>query len=887
MTTSTNKSLSVILVICGALLMGGLSSSEWVLPAQVRPPTSEIEKKQALEVLAKQVQQNQKGGAFAQQAQVTPFSNNPLPPQAPPSAPVPAPLPPSSTGKGVQYSFENLDLNDFISIVGNELGISPIIVDPEVKGTVNIVSSTSMSRDDLFPLFNLILKNNNAALIKQKANQKDIYQIIPIPAALKRGVEIIEQLPEPSKSKSSSEQPSANPSQAKPSDSTANLFKQLADAENAKRSPGGAVSASIDKSGAPRLVTHVVRAEFVPVGDLLDPIKLFMTEGGVIMTYPRLNMLILTDYSDSAARVLQIIRMLDNNFLDPDLIELVKINNSSTSDIIDDLKKIFGSGKDSATGISFISLDRLSAILVMASSKRALGEVKGWIEKLDSTSGRNIQTHFYVVQNSTASNIASMLSALYGGGDGSSGQEGRATNATAGSGAIGGAGGSGRNQSGRAQQQGGAFGTAGQMMGGMTGQLSGQGAFGGVNQGLSSGGSNLSGMGQQLGPQLNVQPTISSQVLRGGEFSGLQDTVHMVVDDINNTLIIQATSADYAYIFETMKKMDVLPRQALIDARVFEVDLTNDLSFGVSSALQPRTSTAADHSTGASIDAGSMLANTFNFVGNSREILMKLQLLRSKTKIKVLESPSVLALDGTTASINVGSEVPYPAGGYITNGGSSTSINYRKTGVTLMVMPRISASGSVTLNITQEVSATGGEVSVGGTSALSFNVTTVSSNFSVKDGETVAIAGLIRDRKDYSRNGIPFLSEIPLLGSLFGKQSRHVARSELIILITPHVIRTVERLQEMTQELKDSLRNVRQVTNDQEKERIQDMEDARKERYGQEQKDLKRVKPVKKTKKPAKAEQTAVSEKSEEPKKTEEPSKPKEPPMPEELKKPN
>jgi general secretion pathway protein D len=886
MTTSTNKSLSVILVICGALLMGGLFSSQWALPAQVRPPTSESEKKQALEVLAKQIQQNQKGAAIAQQAQVTPFSIGPLPPQATPATPAPASPPPSSTGKGVQYSFENLDLSDFINIVSNELGISPIIIDPEVKGTVNISSSTSMSRDDLFPLFNLILKNNNAALIKQKANQKDIYQIVPIPVALKRGVEMIERLPEPSGSKPGSEQPSANPNQLKPLDAAAGLFKSLAAAENAKRSPGGATATSIDTSGATHLVTNVIRAEFVPVADLIDPIKLFMTEGGVIMTYPRLNMLILTDYSDSAARVLQIIRMLDNNFLDPDLIELVKINNSSTSDIIDDLKKIFGNGKDSATAISFISLERLSAILVMASSKRALGEVKGWIEKLDSSSGRNIQTHFYVVQNSTASNIASMLSALYGGGDGSSGQDGRATSATAGSG---GPGGSGRNQSGRTQQQGGAYGTAGQM-GGMTGQLSGQGAFGGVNQGLSSGGlmgSNLSGTGQQLGPQLNVQPTISSQVLRGGEFSGLQDTVHMVVDDINNTLIIQATAADYAYIFETMKKMDVLPRQALIDARVFEVDLTNDLSFGVSSALQPITSTAADHSTGASIDAGSMLANAFNFVGNSREILMKLQLLRTKTKIKVLESPSVLALDGTTASINVGSEVPYPAGGYITNGGSSTSINYRKTGVTLMVMPRISASGSVTLNITQEVSATGGEVSVGGTSALSFNVTTVSSNFSVKDGETVAIAGLIRDRKDYSKNGVPFLSEIPLLGSLFGKQSRNVTRSELIILITPHVIRTVERLQEMTQELKDSLRNVRQVTDEHDKERIQDMEDARKERYGQEQKDLKRVKPAKQIKKPAKAEKATAPEKSEEPKKSEEPSKPKDLTKPEEPKKPN
>jgi general secretion pathway protein D len=160
-------------------------------------------------------------------------------------------------------------------------------------------------------------------------------------------------------------------------------------------------------------------------------------------------------------------------------------------------------------------------------------------------------------------------------------------------------------------------------------------------------------------------------------------------------------------------------------------------------------------------------------------------------------------------------------------GGTTTSVQYRDTGVSLLVMPRISASGTVTLDVAQEISSAGAPTPTGPT----FNKTSVSTTLAVKDGETVAIAGLIRDSNNSSRSGIPFLSEIPLLGSLFGRSSRTATRSEVLILITPHVIRTPERFQEMTQELKDSLRNVRKLVDDKREQYIEDMEQARKDRY--------------------------------------------------------
>ena len=748
------------------------------------------------------------------------------------------------------------------------------MIDPEVKGTVTIQSSAPMSKEDVFPLFNIILKNNNAALVKEG----DIYQIVPISSGLKKGLEVIEDLPVPPPAKPGANEPEKKPETAPaapakagtppptgvpdPGTGPAALAPQTGStpARPTQAAQGTQPQAQQNGTSAPRLATHVIRVEFVPVRDLIDPVKLFMTDGGVIMPYDRLNMLILTDYSDSVSKILEIVHMLDNNYLNPDLIELVRIQSNASADVLEDLKKIFGNGtKDSATGINFVSLDRLNAILVMANSKRALAEVKRWIKELDATTGRTVQTFVYTVENSTASNIAMILSALYGGegggtvsGGGAAGTSG-AFGSAGRTGTMGGGLGTGTSFGGMAGggtgglfgggTSGGGFTSAGSgAFQGAAGGLFGGGAVGGTQAGFGGYGGGAFGGGQQLGPRLNQQPTISATVFRGGGFSGLQDNVRVVVDDINNSLIIQATTPDYNFILDTIKKMDVLPRQAIIDARIFEVDLTDALSFGVSANLQGISSSTSPNQTTGQIDSGGALSvNTFAFVGNSREILMALSTLRTKTKVRVLEAPSVLALDGTEAHIVVGAEYPYPGTSFIgAAGGATSSVQYRDTGISLIVMPRISASGHVTLEIAQEVSSPGASITVGnGATAQSFNKTSVQTTLSVKDGETVAIAGLIRKNATSGRSGVPVLSEIPLVGALFGSTNNTATRSELLILITPHVIRTAERFQEMTQELKDSLRNVRRLVDTEDQEHMEDMKGAREENVNREDKRLK------------------------------------------------
>jgi general secretion pathway protein D len=835
-----------ILGICSGITAAGSQPS----PQEGRPLTSEQDKQKLLEKLL----QMQKQGTAAQ----PPGTSTPEQ-AAPPAQTGPAIVQrPALAGNQMQLTYENGDLYSFINQIADNLGITPIVIDPDVKGVVNIHSTAPMSKEDVFALFNLILKNNNAALVKQVG----IYQIVPTSSGLKKGVEIIDHLPPPEVPPGTETVP-AKKADPQPPASTAKPVAQTPPA------PQAAVPAQADGTPkAARLATNVIHVEFVPVRDLIEPLKLFMTEGGVIMPYERTNMLVLTDYSDSVDKILQVVRMLDSNYLDPDLMELVKISYNKSADVLDDLKKVFGStGKDSATGVNFVSLERLNAILIMANSKRALGEAKRWIDRLDATTGRSVQTFVYTVENSTASNIAMILTALFGSGEGGdTGAAGSTSGAARSSGASAGAVGAGfaspsqmgggnfggrtgsMNQGGYGGGFGGGYG--GGMGGGMNqggyGGYGGGGYGGGYGGGGYGGGGAFGGSGQMLGPRLNQPMGVSSQVLTGGSFVGLQGMVRMVVDDVNNSLIIQSSAADYQFLLETIKKMDVLPRQAVIDAKIYEVDLTDSLNFGISAYLQQLNKPAASGNpsqklTTASVDGSSgLLANTFALVGGGREIQMALNALQTKTKVRILESPSVLALDGTMARIVVGAEVPYPAGTFATGVTAvQTSVNYRDTGISLIVVPRISASGSVTLDVAQEVSAPGAVVANLGPS---FSKTSVATTLSVKDGQTVAIAGLIRNSDSLGKSGVPFLSDIPLLGHLFGTTTRTGNRTELLILLTPHVIKTTERSQEMTQELQDSLRNVRKMVNEKEKESAQDMEDARKERYSEEQKKLEQKK---------------------------------------------
>jgi general secretion pathway protein D len=787
----------------------GFQSAAQSNPQQQQQQTDE-QRKQVLEGFLQDLQKNAEGEAPAQ---------NPAPPATPFPAAAQRVI---AAGDQIKLNFDNAPLYDLINQIADMLNISPLMIDPDIKGNVTFHSTAPVSiQQDVLPIFNLILKSNNAALVKSGL----IYKVVPISQGLKEGLELVESLPPVSPAKPAADKETQKKTEATSGDTAKAPTPPLNGAQQAGAppvAPANPPAQSTQAVAVPHLVTEVIRVEFVPVATLVEPLRLFMTEGGVIMPYDRQNMLIITDYSDSILKLLEVVHLLDNGYLDSDLIELVAIKYNASADVLEDLKKVFGGGKDSSTGVNMISLDRMNAILIMANSKRALEEVKRWIATLDTTAGRSVQTFIYTVENGTASNIAQVLGLLFGGGDTGATQRGTGTSPSSST--------QSGNRSATPTQQG------ANMNQGLTTQNpygAGAGMTGFGNPGGVIGGQQ-SGIG---GPRLNQQPTLSSQILTASQFSGLQGAVRIVADDINNSLIVQGSPADYAFLLDTIKRMDVLPRQAIIEARIFEIDLTDDLSFGVSATLGA-IQTGQQLTTG-SIDAatGALSASSFAFIGSSREILASLSALRQKTKVKILEAPAVLAIDGQMAHIQVGGQVPVPGFSYVgAAGGATTSVSYANTGTELEITPRISASGTVTLDVAQSVTSEGTASALGPT----FNTTNVMTTLAVKDGESVAIAGLIRENESTGRNGVPILSDIPGLGVLFGRTTRNKTRSELLIMITPHVIRTPERLAEMTEQLKDSLRNVGKYADQKQQEIKKDQEKSQKDRLDSQGKPIKK-----------------------------------------------
>jgi len=296
----------------------------------------------------------------------------------------------------------------------------------------------------------------------------------------------------------------------------------------------------------------------------------------------------------------------------------------------------------------------------------------------------------------------------------------------------------------------------------------------------------------------------------------LQGQLHIVADTVNNALVIQATPQDYQAIERTIQELDVLPRQVLIDAQVYEVQLDHSLSLGLSAILQNKGTLANPQTTASFTNATALSASTFAFVGRSRELVAFLNASENRTRVRTLSAPSVLVSNNANAVVQVGSQVPIPtssAASGAQQGGSTLfaqTIQYLDTGVILNVTPQINEGGSLTLLISQEVSQAGSNT----TSSINAPVigkTAVRSTIVIQDGETIPLTGFMRENDSLGRNRIPLLGAIPYAGLLFGNTTKSTTRSELIVLITPHVVTTVDERSSAAEELKAKLKETQKL----------------------------------------------------------------------------
>jgi general secretion pathway protein D len=452
----------------------------------------------------------------------------------------------------------------------------------------------------------------------------------------------------------------------------------------------------------------------------------------------------------------------------------------------------------------------LNGILAISSQPKYLTQLKKWLGILDRASGENERKLFvYHVQNGRASDLATVLVGAFGGTPNEQTQSttpnltatGQATSVNNSRPAFG----SQTNPTtptGTGVQPGMGMGTG-------FGSQSGSGfqSGTGLQSGSSFGNSSLAN-GSQLG-QNNAsgqqQSTIVSQTLM---LPGQVTPISITSDDGNNSIVFYSTPRQYGLIQDALRQLDVLPLQVLIEAAITEVTLNDKLQYGVQWRFSGSGGTSA-LSQGTTNGLVQVFPGfSYFFATANGNIAAALNELSDITHIKVLSAPKVMVLNNHTASLQVGDEVPVlqaQVTSTLTSDASVTNeVNYVDTGVILNVTPRVNDSGLVLLDLQQQVS------DVSSTTSSSINSPTIQqrmiqSSVAVNDGQTIALGGLIKDNSNQEKAGIPWLNEVPGLGFLFGSTTGEHDRTELLILLTPRVIRNAEDVKTITQELREKI----------------------------------------------------------------------------------
>jgi len=296
--------------------------------------------------------------------------------------------------------------------------------------------------------------------------------------------------------------------------------------------------------------------------------------------------------------------------------------------------------------------------------------------------------------------------------------------------------------------------------------------------------------------------------------------IRIIADATTNSLVIWASPREYRKIRRALDQLDILPLQVLIEATVAEVTLMDQLRYGVEwflrsgdvSATLSQRSSPGGMAAATSLVAGRFPGFSALFAGT--DVRVVLNALEEVTDVNVVSSPHLLVLDNQTARLQVGDQVPITVqqAQAVTAGDAPlvSSIELRDTGVILSITPRVNVSGLVIMELEQEVSnVVRSETDTSSEQATpTISTRQISSTVAVQSGETVVLGGLIQDNQNRSVSGLPFLARLPIVGALFGTRGRNLNRTELLVLLTPRVIRGPEDARAITGELRRRLRSI-------------------------------------------------------------------------------
>ena len=454
-----------------------------------------------------------------------------------------------------------------------------------------------------------------------------------------------------------------------------------------------------------------------------------------------------------------------------------------------------------------IPIERINAVMVITPRAAYLDEARYWIERFDQPNMNSAEPQLFVykVQNGSADHLAELLNGIYGATQQTSGFSGVSGVAPG----LTGVGGANNVNNSFASQYGANRNTSSPF---------GQSGLGGGFGSMSSGG----GLGGGLGGRLGTQGGAGQA---GAQASGpnvvtttLGGNVRVMADRINNTLLIHASAAEYQRIANTLKRLDVQRAQVLIEASIVEVTLGDGLQYGLQWAFNGGTLGGSGTGMLGNAASAATPANSTSFTYTLRNsagnISAVLTALANQSLLKVMSSPSLMVLDNHTAAIQVGTQQPINTGAVLNSNNTTsniitTNIQYKDTGVMLGVTPSVSAGDLVTLDISQTVTDIGPDSTSAATAGYpTFMQRQIDSKVAVRSGETLVLGGLIKDNASNSKAGLPLLSAIPVLGALFGTHTQSASRTELLVILTPRVLRSDDDARAISRELRDRMQGM-------------------------------------------------------------------------------
>jgi general secretion pathway protein D len=556
-----------------------------------------------------------------------------------------------------------------------------------------------------------------------------------------------------------------------------NLYR-IVPAADAPRQAGTPIVASPGEPVSPGFGLEIVPLRYVSAAQMQNLLQPLVPSGSIISADSGRNIITIAGTTDQRAAILNDVALFDVNQMTGKSFALFRPQSVDAEDLAKGLQAIIAGPDGQGIGslVQLIPLDKLNAVLAISAQPQYLAELQSWVTRLDQPSDTDDQQlYVYQVQNGKAADLASVLSNAFG-------TANTPTPAAADQGAN-----AAPDNTAQLQPQGGS-GLAGSMPAPVaaTPDTSGPAA---PDQTANA-------------PAADNAPPDSSTDDESGP-----PPIRITPDNVNNALLIRCLPSEYAEIQQALKELDIPPLQVLIEASVAEVTLTNQLQYGIQYYFHGG-STKVIQTTSTSQSVAAALPGFAAIFTDGQSIPLILSALQSLTTVTVLSAPELMVLNNQTASLQVGDEVPIATeqsqSTLTSNAPVINSIQYQNTGVILKVTPRVNAGGLVTMDVSQEVS----DVSTTTTSTLNsptISERLISSSVAIHDGQTVALGGLISDSRNNGKSGIPVLQNIPVLGNLFSTTNNNLNRTELLVLLTPHVVGDQYQAQAVTDELREKL----------------------------------------------------------------------------------